>query len=322
MTGFKDAGLAIGGDDPVKSAEIDGKSGGIQKLWNEIIPSNAREELEEEERQELAEMHLGPRLRKIVLGGVENENNRKRGSQSQKKSVQKVCSVKIGKVSVNPKTLLIKTETLLRPLGKVISSEAVERRSWVLDITLTDAHFDDEQDSKLLVGIWEHGLGSWEQVKADKALKLGRKILLNSSCKPQSKHLNARAAYLLGMLQRKAKQGKLIKKKKVWKAKESTDNPNKEYKSKVIIEDNDSFEKERKNENEEKKEKPQGALGSVHIGSNELLLKSELNPATSAQCKERKRNVKSLKALDKSGPGETQEEQVTQLITSPITSLY
>merc|ERR1712147_66770 len=120
--------------------------------------------------------------------------------------------------------------------------EASDRRSWVLELSLKDAHFDVawgiEEDSKLLGGIWEHGLGSWEQVKADKGLDLGGKILLNASCKPQSKHLDVRAAYLLRMLQRKAQQGKPIKKKKlkkVSKAKESTDDPNKEYKSKEII---------------------------------------------------------------------------------------
>merc|ERR1719341_3127510 len=402
MSGFKVASLAVDEDDAVKSAKIDGSSGGIQKLWDEIIPSNVREELEEEERQkELAELYLGPRQRKTVLGGEnkENENKRKRGSQSEESSqemsdsedksdsetppkkkrkegkikgfndgdirrfikaykkfplpltrmsdialdadltekpvaslvdlgrllrerctealdqetdaTKKVDSVKIGKVSVNPKTL-IETESLLRPLGKLMPPESVERRSWVLDLTLKDAHFDVawgiEEDSKLLVGIWEHGLGSWEQVKADKALDLGGKILLNASCKPQSKHLDVRAGYLLRMLQRKAQQGKPIKKKKlkkVSKAKESTDDPNKEYKSKEIIEDDDSSEDEgrKKDKKEKKKEKPKAALGPVHIGSNELLLKSELDPATFAQCKEKMRNVKkSLKALDKPDP--------------------
>merc|ERR1712002_166752 len=80
MSGFKVASLAVDEDDAVESAKIDG--GGIQKLWDEIIPSNVREELEEEERQkELAELYLGPRQRKTVLGGEnkENENKRKRG---------------------------------------------------------------------------------------------------------------------------------------------------------------------------------------------------------------------------------------------------
>merc|ERR1711892_1228814 len=90
MSGFKVASLAVDEDDAVKSAKIDGgvvgAGGGIQKLWEEIIPSNVREELEEEERQkELAELYLGPRQRKTVLGGEnkENENKRKRGSQSE-----------------------------------------------------------------------------------------------------------------------------------------------------------------------------------------------------------------------------------------------
>merc|ERR1711892_764803 len=308
MSGFKVASLAVDEDDAVKSAKIDGggggAGGGIQKLWEEIIPSNVREELEEEERQkELAELYLSPRQRKTVLGGEnkENENKRKRGSQSEesdqemsdmddksdpetppkKKSKgdkikgfndgdirrfiksykkfplpltrmsdialdadltekpvanlvdlgrllrercsealdqetdasKKVESVKLGKVSVNPKTL-IEIESLLRPLGKLMPQEASERREWIVDITLKDAHFDVawgiEEDSKLLVGIWEHGLGSWEQVKADKDLDLGGKILLNASCKPQSKHLDV----------------KKKKMKKVSKTKESTDDPN------------------------------------------------------------------------------------------------
>merc|ERR1719330_637336 len=76
--------MPVDEDDAVKNAKVDA-SGGIQKLWDEIIPSNVREELEEEERQkELAELYLGPRQRKTVLGGEnkENENKRKRGSQS------------------------------------------------------------------------------------------------------------------------------------------------------------------------------------------------------------------------------------------------
>merc|ERR1712142_1050169 len=84
MSGFKVASLAVDEDDAVKNAKEDA-SGGIQKLWDEIIPSNVREELEEEERQkELAEMYLGPRQRKTVLGGEnkENENKRKRNKSN------------------------------------------------------------------------------------------------------------------------------------------------------------------------------------------------------------------------------------------------
>merc|ERR1712112_698031 len=88
MSGFKVASLAVDEDDAVKNAKEDA-SGGIQKLWDEIIPSNVREELEEEERQkELAELYLGPRQRKTVLGGEnkENENKRKRDSDDEDQS--------------------------------------------------------------------------------------------------------------------------------------------------------------------------------------------------------------------------------------------
>merc|ERR1719348_2423122 len=85
MSGFKVASFTVDEDSAVASA----KSGGIQKLWDEIIPTNVREELEEEERQkELAELYLGPRQRKTVLGGEnkENENKRKRDSDDEDQS--------------------------------------------------------------------------------------------------------------------------------------------------------------------------------------------------------------------------------------------
>merc|ERR1719492_375561 len=77
MSGFKVASFSVDEDTAVASA----KSGGIQKLWDEIIPTRIRDELVEEERQkELAELYLGPRQRKTVLAGEnkENENKRKR----------------------------------------------------------------------------------------------------------------------------------------------------------------------------------------------------------------------------------------------------
>jgi len=414
MSGFKVASFAVDEDDAVKSAKS-GDGGGIQKLWDEIIPSNIREELEEEERQkELAEMYLGPRQRKTVLGGEnkENENKRKRNksngesSEAEEKADdsetpptkkrkddkikgfndaeirrfiksykkfalpltrmidiaedadlsekpqanlvdlgrilrdrcvealeqnenEKVESIKIGKVSVNPKTL-IENEALLRPLGKIIPKESERRKDWSLEIHLKDAHFDVawgvEEDSKLLLGIFEHGLGSWEQVKSDRDLDLGGKILLNASCKPQSKHLDVRAAYLLRMLQRKSQVDKPEKKKKPKATiKESSEDQKLEYKSKEIVEDDDSSdedrkkkvkkEKKKKDKEDKKKDKVKRSEGTVHIGTSDLILKSsELDPEIFSQCKEKMRDVKkSLKALDKPDSKMSQEEQVGTL---------
>merc|ERR1711974_430852 len=71
--------------------------------------------------------------------------------------------------------------------------------------------------------------------------------------------------------------------------------------------------KKRKKEKEEKKEKKAKApQGPVHIGSTEIVLKSELEPAIFAQCKEKMRQVKkSLKALDKPYPNQSPQEQVS-----------
>jgi len=128
-----------------------------------------------------------------------------------------------------------------------VPEDAEERKTWKVDISFKDAHFDVswnlEEDSKLLVGIYEHGLGSWEQVKSDKMLDLGDKILLNASCKPQAKHLDTRAAYLLRMLAKASKETKEKRKKKSKKAeKEKTEEKEemKEYKTPAIVEDDDS----------------------------------------------------------------------------------
>merc|ERR1711874_298204 len=238
------------------------------------------------------------------------------GGEDTSAMIERPESIKLGNVSVNPKTLL-EIEALLRPLGKMMPEDAEERKSWTVEVSFKDAHFDvswgSEEDSKLLVGIYEHGLGSWEQVKSDKLLELGDKILLNASCKPQAKHLDTRAAYLLRMLARVSKETKEKRKKKSKKAvKEKTEEREdvKEYKTPAIVEDDDSSNDEAETKKKEKKAKaPQGP---VHIGSTEIVLKSELEPAIFAQCKEKMRQVKkSLKALDKPDPNQSPQEQVS-----------
>lgn len=54
----------------------------------------------------------------------------------------------------------------------------------------------------MLCGIYEYGMGSWEQVKGDPALSLGDKILLDGDLKPQAKQLEARAQYLLKLIKK------------------------------------------------------------------------------------------------------------------------
>ena len=57
-------------------------------------------------------------------------------------------------------------------------------------------------DAKLLVGIYEHGLGNWESIRDDPNLGLTSKILrADPTLKPQASHLQTRAEYLLKLLQ-------------------------------------------------------------------------------------------------------------------------
>merc|ERR1719397_1786779 len=114
-----------------------------------------------------------------------------------------------------------------------------------------------------------------------------------------------------------------MKKKPKAIIKESTEDQKLEYKSKEIVEDDDSSDEDRKKKSEKekkkkdkedkKKDKVKRSEGTVHIGTSDLILKSsELDPEIFSQCKEKMRDVKkSLKALDKPDSKMSQEEQVT-----------
>lgn len=122
-----------------------------------------------------------------------------------------------GGVSVNAKTMMA-CEEELEPLDEVLPQDHDERMKWTLDARTKPAHFDIEwesmEDSKLLQGIYQYGMGSWEQIKMDPAFGLGDKILFNDDKKPQAKHLQSRSEYLLKILKKQLEQKKGIMKPK------------------------------------------------------------------------------------------------------------
>lgn len=59
-----------------------------------------------------------------------------------------------------------------------------------------------EDDSRLLAGIYQYGMGSWEAIKMDSSFGMGDKILTNEDKKPQAKHLQSRAEYLLKLIKK------------------------------------------------------------------------------------------------------------------------
>ncbi|KAF4796369.1 hypothetical protein TURU_084691 [Turdus rufiventris] len=87
---------------------------------------------------------------------------------------------RISGVQVNAK-LVISHEEELAPLHKSIPADPEERKRYVLPCHTKAAHFDidwgKEDDSNLLIGIYEYGYGSWEMIKMDPDLSLTQKAI-------------------------------------------------------------------------------------------------------------------------------------------------
>ncbi|XP_029430431.1 chromodomain-helicase-DNA-binding protein 2 isoform X2 [Rhinatrema bivittatum] len=115
-------------------------------------------------------------------------------------------TIKISGVQVNVKAI-IQHEEDFELLSKSIPVDPEEKKKFCLTSRVKAAHFDVdwgvEEDSHLLLGIYEHGYGNWELVKMDPDLKLSDKILpVETDKKPQAKHLQTRADYLLKLLKK------------------------------------------------------------------------------------------------------------------------
>uniref|UniRef100_A0A182SSR7 DNA helicase n=1 Tax=Anopheles maculatus TaxID=74869 RepID=A0A182SSR7_9DIPT len=128
------------------------------------------------------------------------------GTDAKRKCARAAYSSKIGGASFNVKTMMQCVEEL-QPLDEVIPSDASERARWLLNIKTRPPNFDvdwsGEDDSRLLRGIYQFGIGSWEAMKMDPSLGLADKILsAEVSRKPQGKHLQSRAEYLLKVLRK------------------------------------------------------------------------------------------------------------------------
>ncbi|KAH0628109.1 hypothetical protein JD844_008841 [Phrynosoma platyrhinos] len=111
---------------------------------------------------------------------------------------------RISGVQVNAK-LVVAHEEELAPLHKSIPSDPEDRKRYTIPCHTKAAHFDmdwgKEDDSNLLIGIYEYGYGSWEMIKMDPDLNLTHKILPDDpDKKPQAKQLQTRADYLIKLL--------------------------------------------------------------------------------------------------------------------------
>uniref|UniRef100_A0A8C3YTK8 Chromodomain helicase DNA binding protein 1 n=1 Tax=Catagonus wagneri TaxID=51154 RepID=A0A8C3YTK8_9CETA len=244
---------------------------------------------------------------------------------------------RISGVQVNAK-LVISHEEELIPLHKSIPSDPEERKQYTIPCHTKAAHFDidwgKEDDSNLLIGIYEYGYGSWEMIKMDPDLSLTHKILPDDpDKKPQAKQLQTRADYLIKLLSKdlarkeaqrlsgaggskrrkaRAKKNKAMKSIKVKEEIKSDSSPLPSEKS---DEDDDKM-NESKSEGKERSKKSSLSDAPVHItASGEPVPISEeseeLDQKTFSICKERMRPVKAaLKQLDRPEKGLSEREQL------------
>lgn len=121
------------------------------------------------------------------------------------------ATVRLSNVTVNAPSVL-KHEEELECVAAVMPEDSDARRKFRLVTSVKNVHWgvpwDIPDDSMLLVGIFEYGLGSWEAIKADQTLQLSSKILPPGNLKPQDKHLQTRVEYLIKLLKQAALEDK------------------------------------------------------------------------------------------------------------------
>ncbi|XP_029072007.1 chromodomain-helicase-DNA-binding protein 1 isoform X2 [Monodon monoceros] len=244
---------------------------------------------------------------------------------------------RISGVQVNAK-LVISHEEELIPLHKSIPSDPEERKQYIIPCHTKAAHFDidwgKEDDSNLLIGIYEYGYGSWEMIKMDPDLSLTHKILPDDpDKKPQAKQLQTRADYLIKLLskdlarkeaqrlsgaggsKRRKVRAKKNKAMKSIKMKEEIKSDSSPLPSEKSDEDDDKL-SESKSDSKERSKKSSVLDAPVHItASGEPVPISEeseeLDQKTFSICKERMRPVKAaLKQLDRPEKGLSEREQL------------
>ncbi|KAM6306821.1 chromodomain-helicase-DNA-binding protein 1-like isoform 3-T3 [Podargus strigoides] len=243
---------------------------------------------------------------------------------------------RISGVQVNAK-LVFSHEEELAPLHKSIPSDPEERKRYVIPCHTKAAHFDidwgKEDDSNLLIGIYEYGYGSWEMIKMDPDLSLTQKILPDDpDKKPQAKQLQTRADYLIKLLNKdlarkeaqrltgagnskrrktRTKKNRATKAEKIKEEMKSDSSSPPSEKSDEDDEDNEV--NEMKSENKEKNKKASLLDIPVHITatSEPVPISEELDQKTFSVCKERMRPVKAaLKQLDRPEKGLSEREQL------------
>ena len=313
-----------------RDAELSEKSLADLKKLGEMLYQRCLEAMAE------AKANAVPPLREdtstqdtAALGPDGTPVNKKRGPR------EKGPIFKVSGVSVNARTLSNSLNEL-EPLGEAIPKDEAARKDWKFEFRAKNAGFDvdwgPEEDTRLLLGVWEHGTGAWDIIReSDPVLK--EKVFMEGDKKPQLKNIQCRAEYLIRVLKKNISisvQPKIRKKKS---KKESPGNVSvpgappltstaDAVSAEIVKDENDPHVKQKgkrsgagKKKNETKKDA--GPMHfTAHTPPTSMNILGDLDPVVFNECKEKMRPVKkALKALDKCDPSLSEEEQIKHTTT-------
>lgn len=259
-------------------------------------------ELQEKPLAELRKLAdiLHERCRTYMYEQAKENNSTGTEDDGKGKKRNRGPSFKLGGVSINAKTML-QCEEELQPLDEVLPSDPHERSRWTLQAKTKPAHFDVDwgtnEDSRLLQGIYLYGMGSWEQIKLDPSFGIGDKILLNEDKKPQAKHLQTRAEYLLKVLKKQQDQKKGVPKPKRQRKVKETKALTKE----IIEEDNISSNEESSSKTQSSSHNVSSTVSKKKSKKEEEIIKEEEMVVTEKPEKEKKKK-KEKKEKKSAGP--------------------
>uniref|UniRef100_A0A672L0M4 Chromodomain-helicase-DNA-binding protein 1-like n=1 Tax=Sinocyclocheilus grahami TaxID=75366 RepID=A0A672L0M4_SINGR len=241
---------------------------------------------------------------------------------------------RISGVQVNAK-LVISHEEELAPLHKAIPADPEERKRYIIPCHSKAAHFDiewgKEDDSSLLIGIYEYGYGSWEMIKMDPDLNLTHKLLPDDpDKKPQAKQLQTRADYLIKLLSKDLAKKEAQKQAGTANSRKRKPRGKKNKAVKPKMDDvtnslSSAPPSDKSSEEEDEKEEEEMVCVAVIVQVYHVRVEAEAvavifmlttprliaSVSCACQCKERMRPVKAaLKQLDRPEKGLSEREQL------------
>uniref|UniRef100_A0A673I2U5 Chromodomain-helicase-DNA-binding protein 1-like n=1 Tax=Sinocyclocheilus rhinocerous TaxID=307959 RepID=A0A673I2U5_9TELE len=241
---------------------------------------------------------------------------------------------RISGVQVNAK-LVISHEEELAPLHKAIPADPEERKRYIIPCHSKAAHFDiewgKEDDSSLLIGIYEYGYGSWEMIKMDPDLNLTHKLLPDDpDKKPQAKQLQTRADYLIKLLSKDLAKKEAQKQAGTANSRKRKPRGKKNKAVKPKMDDvtnslSSAPPSDKSSEEEDEKEEEEKVCVAVIVQVYHVRVEAEAvavilmlttprliaSVSCACQCKERMRPVKAaLKQLDRPEKGLSEREQL------------